>query len=137
MRRAAFHGRAHFLLSARRREGPPWVWLMLENVGKANLTVEQRPYGQQRSLGDTIPLAGLLQMPDHGFMADSKDLRYLPIGLPAGSPQDTVALPVRKSGQFQVRAAGQPSRRLKRKAADQLCNKVKFLGKRLPGFHCE
>lgn len=58
----------------------------LEDLGKRDEAIKQRPDHERRSLPYAITFARELEMLDHSFLGDAQYVGNLPVGISTGSP---------------------------------------------------
>ena len=62
------------------------ISVSLEDFGKGDEAIEERPDHERRSLAYSIAFAREFEMLDHGFLGDAQYVGNFSIGISAGSP---------------------------------------------------
>lgn len=62
------------------------ISVSLEDLGKGDETIEQRPDHERGPLAHAIALARELEMLDHGFLGDAQYVGNLAVGIATGGP---------------------------------------------------
>ena len=62
------------------------ISMSLEDFGKGDEAIEQRPDHERRAFAYAIAFAGEFEMLDHGFLGDAQYVGNLPVGISASSP---------------------------------------------------
>ena len=62
------------------------ISVSLEDFGKGDEAIEQRPDHERRSLAYAIAFAREFKMLDYGFLGDAQYVGNLPVGISTGGP---------------------------------------------------